>query len=286
MGYTIKIMREPGFWEDEDAGRPLLQMRPEVVHAVIKADPTLEFVPDTRGSDYGDIVYIGNPNPEEVEDDASVIWFNRCYLTAKYPSTFLMQKMLELSLKLNAHMIGDNGEFYYFNKDGELYASDGDRDTSFIIGDKGTRYDVMYDGKLKNPNLLPDYLAENSASFEDAIRKKIEKKAQLPAGQVRLYGPVSSLCSEFAKFYETNNREFVVVYYEAFLGLVSGWNYANKDTPEKLIPLPEDNEAVTNEDIVFLYGYCKSFPRNKFVLACCALMTMRSGKTLKIPKFI
>lgn len=100
-----------------------------------------------------------------------------------------------------------------------------------------------------------------------------------------LPGPVSTPCAHFVKFYEQNNREFVVVYYEACLAFVSGWNFIHKNNPEKRIPLGKDNEAITNEDIVFLYGYCKSFPRNKFALACCALMNMRSGKIHKVPRF-
>lgn len=286
MGYEITITREAGCWDDETAGRPLLEFQPEIVHTVLKADPTLEFEPGKKDPRYGTVIFIGNPNPEEIENGESAIWFDPWGFTAKNPSENLMEKMLELAIKLNACMIDDNDQTYFLNKDGKLDAYFEIRDDLFIIGDKGTHYDVHNNGKLKNLNLLPDYLAENFMSFSEDIRKKLLKKAMPPAGPVQIYGPVSCSCSEFAKFYETNNREFVVVYYEAFLGLVSGWNYANKDTPEKLIPLPEDNEAVTNEDIVFLYGYCKSFPRNKFVLACCALMTMRSGKTLKVPHFI
>ncbi|KXV69975.1 hypothetical protein AD951_04270 [Acetobacter malorum] len=286
MSFTVNITREAGCWDDEVAGRPLLQFQPHIVHAVIDADPTLAFEPDKKDPRYGVVIYVGNPVREEYENGESAIWFEPWGFTAQRPSDTLMEKMLELSIKLNAYMIDDHDQTYFLNKEGKLDAYFELRDDLFIIGDKGTHYEVHNSGELKNLNLIPDYMSENFTSFSEAVRKKFLKTEPLPAGQVRLYGPVSSPCAEFVKFYEKNNRQLVVVYYEAFLGLISGWNFANQDNHEKRIPIPEENESTTNEDIVFLYGYCRSFPRNKFVLACCALMSMRSGKTLKTPKFI
>lgn len=286
MAFTFSVSREPGYFTEESAGRPLLKFQPKTVHTVIDADPTLTFEPDEKNPQYGTIIYSGNPKREEFEKGESAICFDDGTLSAKNPSDALVKKMLDLSVRLNAYLLDDGSLVSFCNSDGVMAHHPELKDDFIIIGDKGTHYAINTIGQLKELNLIPDYLAENFASFSEEARKNFIKKAPVPSGCVPVYGPTAAPCSTFVKFYEENNREFVVVYYEACLGFISGWNFANKDNPENLIPFPENIEAMTNEDILFLYGYCKSFPRTRFALACCAFMKMRSGKALKIPNFI
>jgi hypothetical protein len=109
MGYNLYITRASNFWETKDF--PIIESE---WLAVAEADPTLSY----STSDYYDQrledghierihpwLYVAHP-------EKPPLWYIGGAIETKNPDTQLISKMVEIADKLNAKVIGEEGEVY------------------------------------------------------------------------------------------------------------------------------------------------------------------------------
>ena len=120
MGYDLSITRAP-IW----TGRPGRSLTLEEWFDVIRRDEELCFAPsgDPRKYPSCDAEWLAHPKPEEAPHGTFFSWSGGD-ITCKYPDEYQMLKMVQISRKLNAIVIGDNGERYELDENGKLVVRD------------------------------------------------------------------------------------------------------------------------------------------------------------------
>jgi hypothetical protein len=119
MGYELHIVRRTDWEDDEEESAITLDEWLEY----IKTDPELEL---TNGyedifnnwqDDPGYCLWLAHPQ----SDVAVIPWLSYCRgsIDTKYPDNDTIKKMIGISVKLNARVQGDDGEYYdnsYFDE--------------------------------------------------------------------------------------------------------------------------------------------------------------------------
>ncbi|GBR48838.1 hypothetical protein [Gluconobacter roseus] len=116
MGYDLNITRDP-VW----TGRPGRGLTLEEWFDVIQRDDELCFAPspDPRKYPSCDAEWLAHPKPEETPQGTRFFWCGG-NVTYKYPDEYQIIKMVQISHRLNAIVIGDNGERYDLDEHGKL----------------------------------------------------------------------------------------------------------------------------------------------------------------------
>ncbi|MFT8326171.1 hypothetical protein [Gluconobacter oxydans] len=114
MGYDLSITRDP-IW----TGRPAHSLTLEEWFNVIQRDNELCFALSSEPRKYPscDAEWLAHPKPEEAPHGTFFVWGGGDVI-CKYPDEHQMIKMVRISRKLNAIVIGDNGERYDLDKTG------------------------------------------------------------------------------------------------------------------------------------------------------------------------
>ncbi|AHK70745.1 hypothetical protein AD931_06605 [Gluconobacter oxydans] len=120
MGYDLSITRDP-IW----TGRPGCSLTLEEWFNVIQRDDELCFALSSEPRKYPscDAEWLAHPKPEEAPHGTFFVWGGGD-VTCKYPDEHQMIKMVRISRKLNAIVIGDNGERYDLDENGKLVVHD------------------------------------------------------------------------------------------------------------------------------------------------------------------
>lgn len=120
MGYDLNITRDP-IW----TGRPGHSLTLEEWFDVIQRDDELCFAPsgDPRKYPTYDAERLAHPRPEEAPHGTFFVWGGGDVI-CKYPDEHQIIKMVRISHRLNAIVIGDNGERYDLDEHGKLVVDD------------------------------------------------------------------------------------------------------------------------------------------------------------------
>ena len=119
MGYEVEITRDP-FHSRKGEG-PHIHL--EEWYDVVRRDEELQFVVPSQPERHPPLSVRWTAHPGAASEDASNwLHYGLGTLDARYPDEPMIRKMVELAVRLKAVVVGDNGELYQFDGNGEVVA--------------------------------------------------------------------------------------------------------------------------------------------------------------------
>ncbi len=119
MGYDIHLTRRVR-WSDD--GEPFITL--DEWQSVVQSDPLLEALPSTPDNPLTAMM----SGPRGTTDGARYFYYSTGEIFVKNPNKPALTKLIEIARRLDARVVGD---------DGETYGEDGapDRAVSYTVGD-------------------------------------------------------------------------------------------------------------------------------------------------------
>ncbi|MBF0887255.1 MULTISPECIES: hypothetical protein [Gluconobacter] len=116
MGYNLEITRNP-IW----SGRPGTPLLLEEWFDVIQKDDELQFAVSSQPKKYPtqDAEWLNHPTASKKPEDTLFYWAGNA-ISCKYPDEQQMAKMVQISRRLKAVVVGDNGERYDLDPNGKV----------------------------------------------------------------------------------------------------------------------------------------------------------------------
>ena len=119
MGYEVEITRDP--FRSRKGKGPHIHL--EEWYDVVHRDGELQFVVPSEPERHPPLSVRWTAHPGAASEDApNWLHYGLGTLDAKYPDEPMIRKMVELAVKLKAVVVGDNGELYQFDENGEVVA--------------------------------------------------------------------------------------------------------------------------------------------------------------------
>ncbi|MBN3866926.1 hypothetical protein [Gluconobacter kondonii] len=120
MGYDLEITRNP-LWSGRP-GKPLLL---EEWFDVIQKDDELQFAVSSQPEKYPtcNAEWLNHPDPSKKPENTLFCWTGDA-ISCKYPDEQQMAKMVRISRRLKAVVVGDSGERYDLDPNGKVVVND------------------------------------------------------------------------------------------------------------------------------------------------------------------
>ena len=120
MGYDLEITRNP-LWSGRP-GKPLLL---EEWFDVIQKDDELQFAVSSQPEKYPtcNAEWLNHPDPSKKPGNTLFCWTGDA-ISCKYPDEQQMAKMVRISRRLKAVVVGDSGERYDLDPNGKVVVND------------------------------------------------------------------------------------------------------------------------------------------------------------------
>ncbi|ASL40900.1 MULTISPECIES: hypothetical protein [Acetobacter] len=234
MGYDVEITRNPLF-----SRKPGPKITLDEWFNVIRRDPELKFFISADAADYGvdTALWIAHPNGKESD---SALWCCDGQIVAKYPDEPLLRKMIILAARLDADVVGDNGEYYELDEEGTLISGEIETLPAFKEQQNLLRLgSILYGGGSTKCDVFLTRIQE--ASYDSTTR---------------------IVPTAFA---------LKLNYYSWYLGFITAINEKRTKDGAPLIQVGNAAERRAR-DIDFLIAYSEKHPDHTFYHAVCALV--------------
>lgn len=234
MGYDVEITRSPLF-----SRKPGPKITLDEWFEVIRRDPDLKFVIPENAADQGVDTALWTAHPDG-EEGSSTLWCVDGQIVAKNPDEPLIRKMAMLAVRLDADVIGDNGEYYELDEEGGLVSGEAE-----TLPTSETQPKFIGSGVI-----LYGAGSSKCAAFLSHIRKES-------------YDSTTELSSRAEMMKHC--------YYSWYQGLVSAINENRTKDGASLIQIGNAGERCAR-DIDFLIAYGEKHPDQYFYDAAAALL--------------
>ncbi|MFT8895825.1 MAG: hypothetical protein ABF968_02565 [Acetobacter sp.] len=234
MGYDVEITRNPLF-----SRKPGPKITLDEWFDVIRRDPELKFFISANAADDGVDTALWTAHPDG-EESGSALWCCDGRIVAKYPDEPLIRKMVMLAARLDADVIGDNGEYYELDEGGALVSGEVENLPAFE----------------KQQNLIPlGSILYGSGSAKCAVfLSRIQESS---------YDSTTRLV--------TTATSMKLLHYAWYLGFITAINENRKKDGSSLIQVGNAAERRAR-DTDFLIAYSEKHPDHTFYHAVCALV--------------
>ncbi|GBQ97314.1 hypothetical protein AA23498_2860 [Acetobacter nitrogenifigens DSM 23921 = NBRC 105050] len=248
MGYDVEITRNPLFSRKKGP-----QITLDEWFAIIRADKELKFFVGEHADKYGVDTAIWSAHPDP-ESESRYLWGAGGVITAKYPDNHLMAKMVRIARRLDADVVGDNGEIYELDNDGAL----------IVLDDHGVSSSEFHAGFMGKNALIFGVGHNKGKDFLD-----------------RIYRDTSKMTGQHAyleiETYKVNTMWWKVVYYAWYQGFITAINENRKADGFPIITYKGEGNFF-DEDMIFFRNYFDKKPDASFFRAVNALIEFRKSK--------